>query len=37
MRELFKSMFDILKTMPSSIFDFLCFWFPFLEVFKKDD
>lgn len=37
MRELFKSMCDILKCMPSFIFEFLCFWFPFLEVLKKND
>lgn len=36
MRELFKSIFDILKCMPEVTFDFLCFLFPFLEVFKDD-
>lgn len=37
MIDLFKSLFEIFKLMPSFIFDFLCFWFPFLEVFKKDE
>ena len=36
MIDLFKFMLDIFKAMPSVIFDFLCFWFPFLGVYKDD-
>lgn len=36
MKEFFLSLLDIFKAMPFGIFDFLCFWFPFLEDFRND-
>lgn len=36
MKELFISLLDIFKAIPSVLFDLLCILFPFLGVFRND-